>query len=255
MKRRGFARITVRSRQSSTFSHFNSFRVELVNRLILKTETDDLVANAQLCAQVNRIDLSKSLLLASRATKFEFDLWIVHPFGLSLVVKLFDHFLKQHDELAMFLFSYFVFGIAHKHNAAQQLMVCMDRSLLKVLLTTVEHFNEILFRWGMQNEALLINKELSNYTSRLFTDSRSLGYEDHDFMTELRKGPDGMMCNRCNKSFMTCMICSQLVKGLSVFCPKCGHGGHQAHIAAWFEEESGCALGCGCLCMEVKEVA
>mmetsp|Transcript_28840 Transcript_28840/g.51362 ORF Transcript_28840/g.51362 Transcript_28840/m.51362 type:complete len:216 (+) Transcript_28840:1571-2218(+) len=213
----------------------------------MRTDSEDLIANAQLCADMRRHDLSKSLLLASRATKFDFDLWLVHPFGLPLVIKLFNHFIKQQDALAMFLFSSFVFGIAHKHTASQRLLVCMDRSLLKTLLMTVEHFNEILFRWDMKRMALLISKELSNYTSRLVSDSRSLGYENHEFMTELRS--DSLMCNRCEKSILTCMICSRLVKGLSVFCPKCGHGGHRDHVIDWFGEETSCALGCGCMCM------
>jgi hypothetical protein len=248
MKQRGLALVTVSCKQWKGFGHLDTFRKSFMMHFVLSTDTPHILANARLCADMKRDDLSKALLLASRATKFEFDLWIVHPFGLPLVVKLFNYFFKQKDHLAMFLFSSFVFSIAHKHKASQRLLLFMDRSLLKVLLTTVEYFNEILLRWEMRTESLLIDNELSNYTSRLISDSRSLGYEQHEFISEIR-GAECLTCPRCEQSRLFCMVCSQPVRGLSVFCGKCGHGGHQAHVIAWFAEESACALGCGCVCL------
>jgi hypothetical protein len=37
--------------------------------------------------------------------------------------------------------------------------------------------------------------------------------------------------------------------GLFVWCEKCHHGGHSAHVFEWFNENSACPVfGCGCPC-------
>ena len=35
-----------------------------------------------------------------------------------------------------------------------------------------------------------------------------------------------------------------------MFCMTCGHGGHAAHLRAWFEVETVCPTGCGCWCKQ-----
>eukprot|EP01156_Anaeramoeba_ignava_P021009 Anaeramoba_ignava/c17920_g1_i1.p2 GENE.c17920_g1_i1~~c17920_g1_i1.p2 ORF type:complete len:141 (-),score=27.51 c17920_g1_i1:21-443(-) len=46
----------------------------------------------------------------------------------------------------------------------------------------------------------------------------------------------------------TCTVCRCYIKGLGIFCTKCGHGGHKDHIRKWFENHKECPTGCGCQC-------
>ncbi|CAM9093821.1 unnamed protein product [Ectocarpus fasciculatus] len=46
-----------------------------------------------------------------------------------------------------------------------------------------------------------------------------------------------------------CSVCGTLVRGRPLLCPRCGHGGHSKHIAAWFELERECPA-CDCRCWE-----
>ncbi|CAN0563580.1 unnamed protein product [Ectocarpus sp. 12 AP-2014] len=46
-----------------------------------------------------------------------------------------------------------------------------------------------------------------------------------------------------------CSVCGTLVRGRPLLCPRCGHGGHSKHIAAWFELEQECPA-CDCRCWE-----
>ena len=47
---------------------------------------------------------------------------------------------------------------------------------------------------------------------------------------------------------LRCVVCEEPVRGLAALCPFCGHGGHPAHLHAWFATQPECAAGCGCLC-------
>jgi len=46
----------------------------------------------------------------------------------------------------------------------------------------------------------------------------------------------------------TCSICEEFVKGGSIVCPTCGHGGHTLHMQQWFANMDECPSGCGCDC-------
>jgi len=47
-----------------------------------------------------------------------------------------------------------------------------------------------------------------------------------------------------------CSICHLPVRGLTMICVKCGHGGHVVHLKQWFSKHSVCATGCKCKCIE-----
>ena len=56
-------------------------------------------------------------------------------------------------------------------------------------------------------------------------------------------------CDACNLYSAHCAVCHLSVRGLSSYCLQCGHGGHMAHMQAWFNGgEKECATGCGCMC-------
>eukprot|EP00094_Tigriopus_californicus_P006761 TCALIF_06512-PA protein Name:"Similar to Wdr59 WD repeat-containing protein 59 (Mus musculus)" AED:0.04 eAED:0.04 QI:488/0.87/0.77/1/0.75/0.66/9/0/1274 len=60
----------------------------------------------------------------------------------------------------------------------------------------------------------------------------------------------GLTCSKCKfkDRHSICAICQTFVKGLSIYCFFCGHGGHMNHVRSWFMRGSLCAAGCGCKC-------
>ncbi|OQS05938.1 hypothetical protein THRCLA_01981 [Thraustotheca clavata] len=57
-----------------------------------------------------------------------------------------------------------------------------------------------------------------------------------------------LYCAQCKDFSIKCSVCELVVRGESMFCINCGHGGHRAHLAQWFETENACPTGCGCWC-------
>ncbi len=55
-------------------------------------------------------------------------------------------------------------------------------------------------------------------------------------------------CKSCRRKVGTCFICWQPVKGMFVWCPGCGHGGHLDHALEWFMKNEVCPTGCGHKC-------
>ena len=62
------------------------------------------------------------------------------------------------------------------------------------------------------------------------------------------------VCKRCREQVGLCFLCHEVVKGMYVWCPGCGHGGHLQHALEWFggtENQSPqelCPVGCGHRC-------
>ena len=53
-------------------------------------------------------------------------------------------------------------------------------------------------------------------------------------------------CQSCRKRIGFCFICHEPVKGVFVWCPGCGHGGHLDHALEWFGGNNEfCPTGCG----------
>lgn len=57
-------------------------------------------------------------------------------------------------------------------------------------------------------------------------------------------------CGACRSFALRCSVCEQGLRGLGIFCPGCGHGGHSHHIKAWFRSSPDCPVGCGCRCAD-----
>ena len=55
-------------------------------------------------------------------------------------------------------------------------------------------------------------------------------------------------CRSCRQKVGTCFICHESVKGMFVWCPGCGHGGHLDHALEWFGKNEFCPTGCGHKC-------
>lgn len=61
-------------------------------------------------------------------------------------------------------------------------------------------------------------------------------------------------CGSCRKRIGFCFICHEPVKGVFVWCPGCGHGGHLDHALEWFGSGNQfCPTGCGHKCNMVMQ--
>lgn len=56
-------------------------------------------------------------------------------------------------------------------------------------------------------------------------------------------------CLQCQQYNLKCSLCNSTVRGVAHVCLKCGHGGHANHLIEWFNQESLCAVNCGCCCL------
>ncbi|KAK7484912.1 hypothetical protein BaRGS_00023832 [Batillaria attramentaria] len=56
------------------------------------------------------------------------------------------------------------------------------------------------------------------------------------------------VCDRCKIVTNICCICHHPIKGISVWCQGCCHGGHLHHIQEWLADNSLCPAGCGHHC-------
>ena len=62
------------------------------------------------------------------------------------------------------------------------------------------------------------------------------------------QGGGASSCRSCRRKVGTCFICHESVKGMFVWCPGCGHGGHLDHALEWFGKNEFCPTGCGHKC-------
>mmetsp|Transcript_11191 Transcript_11191/g.21323 ORF Transcript_11191/g.21323 Transcript_11191/m.21323 type:complete len:97 (+) Transcript_11191:1229-1519(+) len=68
-------------------------------------------------------------------------------------------------------------------------------------------------------------------------------------------------CKNCRRRIGMCFLCHQPVKGVFVWCPGCGHGGHLEHALSWFGGLSGkavrelCPTGCGHRCNRLQPIS
>lgn len=56
------------------------------------------------------------------------------------------------------------------------------------------------------------------------------------------------VCKSCRGRIGHCSICHGPVKGIFVWCPGCGHGGHLECLLDWFSMNEVCPTGCGHKC-------
>lgn len=67
-------------------------------------------------------------------------------------------------------------------------------------------------------------------------------------------GPSRRACKNCLRRVGLCFLCHEPVRGMFVWCPGCGHGGHLDHALQWFGGLCGnvvremCPTGCGHRC-------
>lgn len=64
-----------------------------------------------------------------------------------------------------------------------------------------------------------------------------------------RVDPVRGVCTACKAVAFRCVVCELAVRGQSMFCLRCGHGGHTPHLVEWFQDQDACPSGCGCHCV------
>lgn len=107
-------------------------------------------------------------------------------------------------------------------------------------------YADILFHWGYTNNSKLVLKFMTHLPEP------HTGIEFGVQCFHCSQDGRGAKCGSCKNLAFNCSICHIGVKGNSMFCLKCGHGGHTTHILDWFKENSQCPTGCSCRCVEAK---
>jgi len=106
-------------------------------------------------------------------------------------------------------------------------------------------YADILLRWMLFNQREEILKFVLD---RSLIDS-GVSISIKVFCKCERTYEDNYYCKNCNRMPFVCSICKIPVKKLSLFCNKCGHGGHTNHMMNWFQTEISCPTpGCSCTC-------
>ncbi|XP_041453847.1 GATOR complex protein WDR59-like [Lytechinus variegatus] len=107
-------------------------------------------------------------------------------------------------------------------------------------------YADILYKWNLLEARAELLKYMT-YPER----SRHSQLDFSDFGIECRrckKKSMSVQCKECKKYAFACAICHVAVRGASIFCLFCGHGGHTQHMLDWFKLEKMCPTGCGCMC-------
>ena len=107
-------------------------------------------------------------------------------------------------------------------------------------------YADMLYRWNMFRARTELLKCLSSgrggalYAARVTVRCAACGRE-----------VAGAVCEQCRprRPAISCALCRLPCPGTTTVCPKCSHGGHPAHLRAWFSSHDQCAAGCGCRCL------
>ncbi|CAI5726403.1 unnamed protein product [Peronospora farinosa] len=107
-----------------------------------------------------------------------------------------------------------------------------------------ESYAALLYRYGAMN----LRNEVLKTKSHCTQDLRgiSMGVICHSCNAKTIDA----VCTHCRAFALRCSVCQLVVRGQSMFCMTCGHGGHATHVREWFESETMCPTGCSCWCKQ-----
>lgn len=125
-----------------------------------------------------------------------------------------------------------------------------------------KYYSDILYRWELLEQETEILKFVKSSSTnlpelRMILKKKTFMFFKRVFCSVLeftitcqycQQNRDGNYCKTCRKFTFRCVICNLFVKRSSMFCIKCGHGGHTNHLIPWFQNEPTCPTGCGCNC-------
>jgi hypothetical protein len=141
----------------------------------------------------------------------------------------------------------------------------LDRTLLA--------YSDVLARWGLLSKSVEVLNHISSTSaihgkrgvesawvnlsvkcricsSSVACTSSSTSMLSHDANDSV----SAVLCGDCKNFPLYCYVCDCSLRGIGCFCSECGHGGHVAHMAMWFEQNSECPACCGCRCAEVQSI-
>ena len=239
--------------------------LQLISQESLLTMCDK---NAEVCRKHNRTEMVKCwkvLAHAWRLFREGAESILLHPLGVPLVLRMVDHFLKQNDKASATLLCLYVACELYQYleagGDATAILTTKTEAedepgeALLSLLGCGSGLAAVLSRWGCYLQRTQLLKLLARVNTAVGWEAspQGLGYiceanEKCDFLLALEDSGSVAHCSDCNVFSFQCVICQQTVKGLSVICKSCGHGGHLKHLKKWFGLETTCAAGCGCQC-------
>ncbi|KAH3759628.1 villin 1 S-like [Pelomyxa schiedti] len=181
--------------------------------------------------------------------------------GRQLVSSIFNHYVKVHDVQTLAMLSCVFLMIDNPSWLAQSRgedvgsperedfhrpknNLFLDISCISHYVSFMYTYASLLHQWGLftkMNELLnlLPQTALPNDPPRVFlTRCRKCG-----------KPSSSYICPSCHIFTFRCALCGAVVKGLTLACLTCFHGGHRHHMETWFTTNTMCPTGCGCECV------
>jgi hypothetical protein len=125
----------------------------------------------------------------------------------------------------------------------------LDPAQASLYDTVMETYADLLYRWKMLRQHAEMLKSLSQPRS-----------PDKYLMTvsvacpKCNRALRGNACAQCCRVPVRCGLCRLPCRGVAAVCLGCGHGGHAAHLAAWFRTHAICPSGCGCPCLQKRQM-
>jgi hypothetical protein len=179
--------------------------------------------------------------------------WRDGPLGRPLVEKLLTVYEKEGDVQTLATIVC-VLDVEHPGSLLQESKRAEYDRYLRA-------YAELLYRWGALETRAEVLKRLSvsSSASTSTEESKCLSMRPQDMVVALRCEGCGSLdggvdagtgvCQKCKMFAFRCVICQLAVRGQSMFCLNCSHGGHTPHVWDWFIENDMCASGCGCRCV------
>lgn len=126
------------------------------------------------------------------------------------------------------------------------------RNASKMLVRIIISYIELLRSMQLFSEATHVIK----VSSKIQEVSKQFQEKDFNFTLMCQfcrmreEQPMGSKCvnPKCKQVLARCSVCQLPVEGRYIWCQTCNHGGHQTHMANWFQFSKFCPAGCGHQC-------
>ena len=227
--------------------------------------------NAQLAASAHRQDLVQTWGILSGVTaEIERLLtisgegggggsrgnWHAHPFGRLLVTQILEHYMRLRDlQTVAMIVAVLVVNSAlysdrssrsHGHHPFKKTKYAfglLGKAGIQRYDAVRHLYAEALRRYGLDHLAAQVTKFTKATEPPMSTPKIAFCSACNVRIGGIRK-----FCRSCQYAAPSCALCDLPVRGLSLCCPLCGHGGHVDHLRSWFASRSSCPTACGCNC-------
>jgi len=171
------------------------------------------------------------------------DFWTFHPLGARLASRFTSYFRVRGDAASALL----VGDVTADSRRAAQINAMGDMSA-----SPAPALGALLRRQLAAAGLPLLAVEAAKAAAVVAASSGPYAAQrDTRVLSSDGKSPRGHLgVERSLQSAAICSVCEVVVRGMSLTCPVCGHGGHESHIRGYFFDEDKCASGCGCACLE-----